>query len=43
MNKRDSYQSIDRAVIAEAHLMNFIMVPILLLHTLEIEHPQVRV
>jgi len=40
MNKQDSYQFVNRAVVAVANLMNLIMVPVFLLRILKIEHPQ---
>jgi hypothetical protein len=41
VKKLASYRKIDLSVVAVANLLNLIMVPIFLLRTLEVEHPQV--
>lgn len=41
MKKLASYRLIDLGVVAVANLMNLIMVPIFLMRTMKVEHPQV--
>lgn len=41
MKKLASYRLIDLGIVAVANLLNLIMVPIFLLRTMKVEHPQV--
>lgn len=41
MKKLASYRLIDLGVVAVANLLNLIMVPIFLMRTMKVEHPQV--